>query len=32
MDIEAYGMKVKSMQNMKHTIKDLNDTLVETTI
>ena len=31
-DLEAYGMKVKSMQNVKHTIKDLNDTLVETMI
>jgi hypothetical protein len=31
-DIEAYGMKVKSMQNVKHTIKDLNDALVKTMI
>ncbi len=31
-DIEAYGMKVKSMQNVKHTIKDLNNALDETMI
>ncbi len=31
-DIEAYGIKVKSMQNVKHAIKDLNDVLVETMI
>ena len=30
--IEAYGMKVKSMQNVKHIIKDLNNALVETMI
>jgi hypothetical protein len=25
---KSYGMKVKSMQNLKHTIKDLNNALV----
>ncbi len=31
-DIEACEMKVKSMQNAKHKIKDLNNALVETII
>jgi hypothetical protein len=31
-NIEAYEMKVKSMQDAKHTIKDLNNNLVETMI
>lgn len=31
-DIEAYGMKVKSRQNVKHTLQDLNNALVETMI